>query len=518
MNRGKNLRRLSQVVFLVIFVVLLRAAQWPLQDTTHVSIFLRADPLAALVTALALPHFISVGLLCLFIPALALLVLTAVLGRFFCGWICPLGTCIDIFHVVLVRPLRKKDSQRANWPQLKYYILVAVLIAAFFGTQIAWFLDPMPLMTRTLATALHPALLKLQNWLAAHPDGLFAALSSRLSLEAVCGRSFALAWPVAGFLVFVLALGFVSRRYWCRNICPLGALLAFVGRHGMWRRHVAEACVQCKRCVSDCKMGAIPADEPTQTRTPECILCYNCVSCPQVGITRIGISADGEGMETGTDVTRRRLLGAVGAGLVYGILARSPLPGARKAQATQHQFLIRPPGAIVRDESGRIARMMTESEFRSQCLRCGECMKACITNVIQPALVEGGLDGFYTPVIVGAVGWCKESCNVCGQVCPSGALRLFTPDEKSRIQIAEARIDQTKCLSWQKGDDYRLCLVCEEMCSYNAITAEDTDGSGQLRPVVHPDICVGCGICEYNCPVGPESAIRIYRRDNQHAT
>jgi len=63
-------------------------------------------------------------------------------------------------------------------------------------------------------------------------------------------------------------------------------------------------------------------------------------------------------------------------------------------------------------------------------------MKACPTNVIQPALVEGGFDGFYTPVIVGAVGWCEQSCNVCGQVCPSGALRPFTQEEKSRIQIA----------------------------------------------------------------------------------
>jgi len=208
----------------------------------------------------------------------------------------------------------------------------------------------------------------------------------------------------------------------------------------------------------------------------------------------------------------------VGAGVVYGLLARSPLPGARKARATQHQLLIRPPGAIVRDENGQIARMMTESEFRSQCLRCGECMKACITNVIQPALLESGLNGFYTPVIVGAAGWCEQTCNVCGQVCPSGALRPFTPEEKYGILIAEARIDQTKCLSWQKGDDYLLCLVCDEMCSYNAITAEDTDGSGQLRPVVHPDICVGCGICEYNCPAQPARAIRIYRRDDRDAT
>ncbi len=519
MNRGRNLRRLSQIVFLVIFLLLLRAANWPLQAGADVNLFLRADPLAALVTALALPHFAAAGqLLYLFIPALVLLVLTALFGRFFCGWICPLGTCLDIFHAALVRPFSKRDSRWANWPQLKYYILLAVLIAALSGTQIAWFLDPIPLTTRTFATVLHSALLKLQNWLVAHPDGPLGVLNSRLNLEAVRGRNFALAWPVLGFFAFVLALGFVSRRYWCRNLCPLGAMLAFVGRHGIWRRQVAASCLRCKRCVADCKMGAIPADEPSRTRTSECILCYNCVSCPQAGITRIGISLDDQGLETGTNVTRRRLLGAVGVGVVYGLLARSRLFGAHKATATQHQFLIRPPGAIVRDENGQISRMMTEVEFQAQCLRCGECMKACLTNVIQPALLEGGFDGLYTPVMVGAAGWCEQSCNLCGQVCPSGALRPFTPEEKAGIQIAEARIDHSRCLSWAKGDDYLVCLVCDEMCSYNAITAEDTDGTGQLRPLVHPDICVGCGICEYNCPLSPQSAIRIYRREDQDAT
>ncbi len=511
------LRRACQVIFLAAFVLLLRAAQSPTATSVDVSVFLRADPLAALLTLLALPHFAAAGnMLYLFFPALILLVLTALLGRFFCGWICPLGTCIDVFHLALVRPFRKSDSRRAHWPHLKYYLLAALLVAALFGVQAACFLDPIPLTTRAFATAFHPALLSLQNWLVAHETGPLAALSSRLNLQWVPSRSFTFAWPLTAPFILALALGFVSRRYWCRNVCPLGALLAFVGRFGLWRRHVSASCKQCNNCISDCKMRAIPAGAPHCTRTPECILCYDCLSCPQPGITRIGLTTASQRLATGIDVTRRRLLAAAGAGLLYGLIARVPFAG-RSVTPARNPLLIRPPGAIVRDSAGKVARMMTEDEFRTQCLRCGECMKACPTNVIQPALRQSGIDGFYTPVITATAGWCEQSCNACGLVCPSGALRPFTIEEKSDIRIAEARIDTATCLSWQTGDDYTLCLICEGVCPYNAITAEDTDGSGQLRPVVHPDICVGCGLCEYNCPVGPPAAIRIYRRGGQHA-
>ncbi len=523
MNTGRLLRVLSQALFLVVFVLLLGAAKWPLQGQADVNLFLRADPLAGLAVLLSLPHFAAGGqLLHLFIPALILLVLTAILGRFYCGWICPLGTCIDIFHAIFVRPFKKRDSRRANRPHLKYYVLAAVLLAALFGTQAAWVLDPSPLITRTFGTALHPALLRLQNWLVGHDTGPLAALGSRLNLAVTPERSFAFAWPVAAVFFIVLALGFVSRRHWCRTLCPLGALLGLAGRHGLWRRQVAEGCTACRRCVTDCKMGAIPAEAPRRTRTAECILCYNCVGCGGCVHTRIGLTRQSVGLEPQTDLSRRRLLAAAGAGLIYGLLAGSPLAATGRTRSAPSRFLIRPPGAIVRDASGRISRLMTESELRAQCLRCGECMKACPTGVIQPALLEVGLDGFYTPVMVAAVGCCERECNACGQVCPSGALRPFSPAEKPDIRIAEAAIDHTRCLSWQKGDEYTRCLQCEQVCPYGAVLGQDTDGSGQLRPVVRPEVCVGCGTCEFNCPVGPplgsEAAIRIYRREDRDAT
>ena len=521
MNTGRLIRHISQFAFLAAFIWLLWAAQWPLRFTTEPDFFLRADPLGALLTALSLPHVLDVGsLLGLFWPALVLLGLTALLGRFYCGWICPLGTCIDVFHRLAVRPLRNTDSRRAEWVRVKYVLLVAVMVAALLGTQIGPLLDPIPLLTRTGAMVVHPLLQRAGVWMATSRFEPLASLGTRLGTTPLERRDFEMAWASAVIFLIVLGLSYVSRRYWCRNLCPLGALLAFVGRFGLWRRLVdADACAHCNRCVADCKMGAIRPHAPQITQTPECILCYNCLSCPKKGATRIGLSTNALGLHQRTDMPRRRVLEAVGAGLLYSIIVRYPRRKDRGPLSPRAQFLIRPPGALVRDREGHFLRMMDEEEFRAQCIRCGECMKVCPTNVLQPATLEAGFDGLFTPTLVASMGFCKQSCTACGEVCPSGALRPFTSTEKPEIKIALARTDHGRCLSWQKGDRYTVCLICEQSCPYGAITAEDIDvpgaspgsGVGQLRPVVYPDACVGCGTCEFNCPVGPEAAIRIYR-------
>jgi ferredoxin len=147
---------------------------------------------------------------------------------------------------------------------------------------------------------------------------------------------------------------------------------------------------------------------------------------------------------------------------------------------------------------------MTEDEFRELCVRCGNCMRACPTGGLQPALSQAGLDGVFTPVLVPQIGWCEQQCNACSRVCPTGALRPHTIEEKADIKLGLASVDPERCLSWQRGDDYKLCLVCVEHCPYQAVVAEMEEG--QLRPFVRPDKCVGCGQCEHFCPEGDSGA------------
>ena len=527
MPKMKLLRRGVQLLALFFFIILLFGTTWPLRTPVRPQIFLQADPLAALAVALSPER--STALLGLFWPALALLGLTLLLGRFFCGWLCPLGACIDIADWALWRRVKKRRPQ-LNRPRLKYYLLALVLGAALFGTHLFWILDPIPLLTRTFATLIEPAGKAFYNAALFKMDPLLVTLGLRLDPLPV--HPFALNLLVALVFTAVLGLSLLSRRYWCRSLCPLGALLAFLGRFGLWRRQVAETCLTCKCCTLDCKMGAIPEEEPTTTRQAECIQCYDCLGCCKPACTSISLTfrsagvsptptpggraarATGGllgGLDAATDVDRRRFLGILALGATYGLVAVSGV-GRRPKQSR----LIRPPGAIVRRPNGEFKRTMTEEEFRDKCLRCGQCMKACITGGLQPAVVEAGFDGFYTPILVPRVGWCEQNCAACGQVCPSGALIPFTIAEKKDIQIGLATIDHSKCLAWREGRFYRQCLVCNEHCSYGAVKILRFQGAD--RPFVDDNTCVGCGICEAACPVKPEAAIVAYRRGRPDET
>jgi ferredoxin len=168
-----------------------------------------------------------------------------------------------------------------------------------------------------------------------------------------------------------------------------------------------------------------------------------------------------------------------------------------------HPLLIRPPGA-------------REDELLSRCIRCAECSRACPTSAIQPAITEAGLEGLWTPVLVPRIGYCDYSCNACGQVCPVQAIPRLSLQQKRQHVIGKACIDRNQCIPWA---DFRPCIVCEEMCPVpdKAIELEQLEvqnGEGQWvtlqRPHVIRDRCIGCGICEYKCPVNGEAAIRVY--------
>ena len=154
---------------------------------------------------------------------------------------------------------------------------------------------------------------------------------------------------------------------------------------------------------------------------------------------------------------------------------------------------------------------MSEAEFRSRCARCGACMRACPTAGLQPAVAEAGWDGVFTPILVPQAGWCEKACTACGQVCPTGALQPFQVGEKPQIKLGLATVHHDRCLSWRKRDEYRRCLICAEVCPYNAAQARETEG--EIRPVVSAENCTGCGQCENKCPVKPGAAIVVRRSE-----
>ncbi|MFA6471689.1 MAG: 4Fe-4S dicluster domain-containing protein, partial [Candidatus Latescibacterota bacterium] len=189
--------------------------------------------------------------------------------------------------------------------------------------------------------------------------------------------------------------------------------------------------------------------------------------------------------------SRRGMLLSAGG----GILAASAAVSAVSRQTIDPK-LIRPPGALV------------EKDFLDSCLRCGECMKACPTHGLQPAVFQAGFEGFFTPVLTPRIGGCEEKCNLCGQICPTGAIRNLPLEEKRYVVMGNATIERNLCIAWEQG---KLCLICDEICPYDAVEFRMvTDEKGTIqRPYVIEDKCVGCGLCEKACPVKGKSAIFV---------
>jgi len=200
------------------------------------------------------------------------------------------------------------------------------------------------------------------------------------------------------------------------------------------------------------------------------------------------------------DLGRRRMI----TSLVTGVVAVPLLRAVPTVKAgTQDPVLLRPPGAL------------EEKEFLRRCVKCGECMKVCITNGLQPTLFEAGMEGIWTPTLVPRIGYCEYRCTLCGQVCPTDAIKKLSIEEKVKVKIGLAMIDPGRCLPWAHA---RPCIVCEEVCPTpkKAIWFEEVSVRGRQgkpfrlkQPHVDLDLCIGCGICETKCPVLGKPAIYV---------
>lgn len=234
------IRRLSQIIFLLVFI-------FPLFG---LDIFFKTDPFL-LVTAFITNRTILNGL----ILSLCLIIITFLIGRFFCGWVCPLGTSVDIIGALGLRKTDLGDRNNARLRKVKFYFLGALFLLTLLGKQLAWIFDPMMIMDRFV-------LLDFKNIV--HGFRVFSSPGSRSAFvifAAICGSSL------------------ILQRFWCRGLCPLGAIYAFLAKFSLLRRSTEE-CLKCDKCKSHCRTGAIKDD--MGYLQGECILCMDCVyDCPR---------------------------------------------------------------------------------------------------------------------------------------------------------------------------------------------------------------------------------------------
>ncbi|MBM4466474.1 MAG: 4Fe-4S dicluster domain-containing protein [Chloroflexi bacterium] len=440
------LRKSSQLLFLALFGYLLIRTRSPLPSTLAVDLFLRTDPLLGLVSMISSRTLVIKAL-----PALLLLSSTVILGRFFCGWICPLGSIHFKLQTSTFKLQTSTFKLQTSTFKLKEPLLIFILTAALFSASFVWLFDPLATLTRTFTMGLR--------------SGVFLAI---------------LLWAI---LLAIVALNVIGPRFWCRNLCPLGGLLGLLARFNVFQRRVSEECDDCLACQEACPVGM----SPSPYLKSECLQCRSCLgACPVEAIT-FQTRWPKINPEDKFDLSRRRFLASLGV----GILAAASLRASRLI-GSRGRGVIRPPGAL------------EEDKFVASCVRCGKCVQVCPTGGLQPALFEAGIEGLLTPRLMPRIGPCQADCLLCGRVCPSGAISELTLEEKRRTQIGLAGIDRQRCLSWSEGI---TCLVCSQVCPYEAIELRWMNGS--YRPTVKEGQCVGCGTCEYQCPVEGPAAITV---------
>jgi MauM/NapG family ferredoxin protein len=286
--------------------------------------------------------------------------------------------------------------------------------------------------------------------------------------------------------------------------------LGLCSRLPLWRRRVKK-CTQCGTCASKCPTKAIVAHS-------ECITCHTCINGCHVKGAVFSFKGEKTSVAQGILPSRRAFIVATGggAGLAsFEFLDLRTLINAGDKGFIYPEIFIRPPGAI------------PEKAFLAACLRCGLCMRICPSNGLQPAMYKSGVNfgGKFSPVLVSRRGPCDPNCNLCGIICPTGAIRELPLREKRWAKIGTAVVHQGRCLAWNNS---KSCMVCQEVCPYGAVNILPRTGAAALTgtihtsgsqypvPVVNANKCFGCGYCEQHCPtkvsaiiIEPLDALRL---------
>lgn len=525
---NKKTRLASQILFFAFFIFLVIKSEYSgfskgvesIKLPYPVSVFLEIDPLIAIGTLIS-SHTVYQNL----IFSLITIVLTLFLGRFFCGWICPLGSFnhfVSSFKGGLLKGKGRLDTnQYKAWQKLKFYFLIFFLISSLFTTVQIGLLDPICLMTRTFGTVIMPAfnysILGIANSLNNTDVSFLQAVGSTLLAGM---QKTLLPYKVvhfnSTFLISIIFIGIIiSNRYitrfWCRAICPLGALLGAMSRYSLFGLDKNEKlCTNCNRCELYCQGGDNPMPGK-KWHAAECHLCLNCTGeCPE-GALNFKFFPNRENVYAGPDLAKRKILASIAFGAATVPLLRSEAG----LDVNYNSKLVRPPGAV------------EEKDFLSKCVKCGACMKVCPNNALHPTLFEAGIEGLWSPILIARIGYCEPSCTLCSTVCPTGAIHEITPKEKGWVKMKEeesevkpvkiglAFVDRGRCLPWAMNTQ---CIVCEEWCptSPKSIYLDETDSfkrDGEMihlkRPVIDPVLCIGCGACEFACPIEDKPAIFI---------
>ena len=451
-----------------------------------------------------------------------LVLLTLIFGRVYCSVICPLGVFQDgVAHLSVARKRRKKDRKPYSYsPELKwlrYGVWVVFVIALLVGVQaLVALLAPYSAWGRIVQNLFQPVYLWVNN--------LFAAIAERANSYAfydkeVWLRSLPTFIIAVVTLVAVVILAWKNGRTYCNTICPVGTTLSFFSRFAMFRPMIdTNVCKKCKSCEHHCKASCIDVENQTIDYS-RCVACFNCIDSCKLGGLKYKFawgssSKKAENVDEPAkkpvsssntphieDESRRAFV--TGAVLAVGAATlkaqEKKVDGGFAAildkEVPERDIPVTPPGS------------KSVKDFYRRCTACQLCVAECPNNVLRPST---DLQHLMQPEMSYERGYCRPECTRCSEVCPTGAIRKITKEEKTQYHVGTARVNPDLCVVEQGIE----CGNCARHCPAGAIKLVKDAETGYRRPVVDESRCIGCGACENLCPARPISAITVNGRHN----
>lgn len=423
-----------------------------------------------------------------FLAGLAfILLITMIFGRVYCSFLCPLGALQDLLMAGSKRlGLRPTPSYAKPLNALRYGLLALTVATALLGSlSLISLLDPYSLTGRIFTHFLQPLAAHVYNLaiLVLKPFDLYLHPKQTTFIPLAVGAA------TGGFVLLVSILALRRGRLYCNTICPVGTLLGLLSRASVF--HFAlhpKACLACRRCESACKAACIDP-QTAAVDMSRCVGCFDCLDACASGVIRYQQRRRPSETSRWSPSRRRFVLGGIAA--ASGFLALNAnlreVPGIREAGANPP---VTPPGSI------------SAGHFTQACTACSLCVSVCPTRVLTPTFAAFGISGLLQPKMNYEKSYCDYECDVCGRVCPTGAILPIGLEEKKLTQIGEAELLKDICVVYV---DDRNCGACGEVCPTHAIRF--TEKETILYPEIDKQYCIGCGACQLACPTTPRSIV-----------
>jgi len=432
-----------------------------------------------------------------------LALLTFLFGRLYCSVICPLGVMQDLFAWLGKKAKKNRYSYSPEKKWLRYILLVLFIISLLVGGGVlAKLIAPYSAYGRIANNLLAPLWQWGNNGLAylAERADSYAFYETEVWIKS--GITFGIA--VATLLIIGI-LAWRGGRTYCNTICPVGTVLGFVSRFS-WLKPVIDTnkCNGCGLCARNCKAACINSKEHSIDYS-RCVACMDCIgSCKKGAISYVHrpskATSTEEPQTQPVDTSRRSFLTttAVVAATTAIKAQEKKVDGGlaviEDKVAPERQTHLVPPGAL------------SARNFAQHCTACQLCVSACPNGVLTPST---SLTRLMQPEMTYERGYCRPECTKCSDVCPTGAIRPITREDKSSTQIGHAVWIKKNCIPLTNGDSCGNCARHRPTGAIQMVPSEEGNRRSPRIPVINVERCIGCGACEHLCPARPFSAIYV---------